>query len=697
MLATSNVQDVTVALSQSTSLRHSLISTRLRCVVGREEEKALFCRALRSEDPAIFHIHGPGGVGKTTLLHEFISLCPNALYLDARDLELSPEGFLRALAGSLELGSYVSPLEFLSTRQERTVLLLDTYELLTSLDGWLREGFLPQLPSNSIVVLAGRQPPTPGWRCDPAWRSVMRVIGLRNLSPDDCCEYLKRRRIAETPNEAVRFTHGHPLALSLVADVLEQSSETFELITSPDIVKTLLESFIQAVPSSAHREALEICAHTRVTSEALLREALSEGDAHTLFAWLRTLSFIQQGSEGLFPHDLARDVIDADLRWRDPDGYAALHQRVRVHITRRIQELRGLDQFRASSDKMYLHRNSPIMKRFFNFEEVGRIRPEKARAEDHATIIAMTEKHEGQVSARIVAHWLRRQSQAFRVVRGRTELLGFFAHLALHEVSEEDLDADPVVKAALEYVARHAPLRAGEAALCNRFMIDKESYHDPSPVINAFQTAHNCDWYATPRLAWAMIHTSPLWEPILNYIDFQRVSLDVQTNTMPQVSLVHDWRVRPLEPWFKMMCERAITTDMSEEDLPTEPPATPLLVLSRPAFEEAVKQALRDYHDPQALAKNPLLHSRLIIEAGGHEASENVLRRLLEQAVKSLTIKPKDKKFYCALNATYIEPAMTRELAAERLSLPFGTYRYHLTTGLERVIEHLWRLELQTH
>jgi hypothetical protein len=37
-------------------------------------------------------------------------------------------------------------------------------------------------------------------------------------------------------------------------------------------------------------------------------------DAPLLFGWLRGLSFIEQGPEGVFPHDLAREVLDSDLR-----------------------------------------------------------------------------------------------------------------------------------------------------------------------------------------------------------------------------------------------------------------------------------------------------------------------------------------------------------------------------------------------
>ena len=43
---------------------------------------------------------------------------------------------------------------------------------------------------------------------------------------------------------------------------------------------------------------------------------------------------------------------------------------------------------------------------------------------------------------------------------------------------------------------------------------------------------------------------------------------------------------------------------------------------------------------------------------------------------------------------TYLEPAATQELAAERLGLPFSSYRRHLTTGIARVTAALWNREL---
>jgi hypothetical protein len=115
----------------------------------------------------------------------------------------------------------------------------------------------------------------------------------------------------------IGFTHGHPLALSLVAEVFSQRGHVgLHPEESPDVIKTLMERFVQQVPGPAHRAALEACALVRVTTEALLGEMLdmptsgpaSEG-VHSLFEWLRELSFIESSPEGIFPHDLARDLV----------------------------------------------------------------------------------------------------------------------------------------------------------------------------------------------------------------------------------------------------------------------------------------------------------------------------------------------------------------------------------------------------
>ena len=140
---------------------------------------------------------------------------------------------------------------------------------------------------------------------------------------------------------------------------------------------------------------------------------------------------------------------------------------------------------------------------------------------------------------------------------------------------------------------------------------------------------------------------------------------------------------------------------MTERELGDEAPrptpereSAPELALSQPEFADAVRQALRDLHRPDALATNPLARSRLVRERGAESPAPEALRELMHEAVDELRADPRGQKLVRALECTYLRPAPTQEAAAELLGLPFSTYRGHLTRGLERVADWLWQREL---
>ena len=156
--------------------------------------------------------------------------------------------------------------------------------------------------------MAGRQPLAPDWH-EAGWQALIRSVSLRNLSPEESLSLLDRRQVPVAQRRSVlEFTHGHPLALSLVADVFAQREGfVFQPEQTPDIVKTLLEKFVQKVPGPAHRAALEACALVRVLTESLLAEMLVLPEAtasgsqavYELFEWLRSLSFVDARPGGI--------------------------------------------------------------------------------------------------------------------------------------------------------------------------------------------------------------------------------------------------------------------------------------------------------------------------------------------------------------------------------------------------------------
>jgi hypothetical protein len=105
---------------------------------------------------------------------------------------------------------------------------------------------------------------------------------------------------------------------------------------------------------------------------------------------------------------------------------------------------------------------------------------------------------------------------------------------------------------------------------------------------------------------------------------------------------------------------------------------------------QAVHQAMRDYRHAEKLALNPLRRSRLLVD----DSTPARLQALLREALDGFKAVRRDEKFHRALFHTFFEPAPTQEAAAERLGLPFNTYRYQLARGTERLVEWLWRREL---
>ncbi|GIV96901.1 MAG: hypothetical protein KatS3mg057_1558 [Herpetosiphonaceae bacterium] len=439
-----------------------------------------------------------------------------------------------------------------------------------------------------------------------------------------------------------------------------------------------------------------MCALARVTTEAMLAEVLGEEAAPTLYAWLRGLSFIEAGPSGLFPHDLVRDVLETDLRWRNFEAWRQLYRHVRSHLSRRFREGSGLTRQQAFVDMLYLQRHQPAMKSFYDWRALGGAYHDPATPQDHPHILAMVENHEGPESARIAAYWLQRQPQAFVVFRGPDPLpLGFSANLLLDAVTPEDEQTDPAVRAIWSFVRRYGPLRPGERIQIARFWMGRESYQGPL-THNMITLNTVVTWLTMPNLAWTFCCTAdpPFWEEPFTYINFCRVvEADFEVGGRRYGGFAHDWRAEPLPVWRKVLGERELSLDFKPEPVSQFAPS-PLIVLSQPEFAEAVRQALRDYSRPDALIGNPLLRSRVLRDVAGPNPDPEALQSLLRAAAETLTASPKDEKFYRALHHTYFQPAPTQQAAAERLGLPFNTYRYQLGKGIERVIDWLWQREL---
>jgi hypothetical protein len=239
-------------------LADTLDAASRREFIGRSAELAAFDALLqRLERVSVLWLAGPGGVGKTALMQACAGRARDAGWLtariDGRAVAPSPQAFAGAAEASVSARSLP---EINGADGTGLAVFIDTYERLDSLDDWLREQYLPSLPAQTLIMIASRQLPSVEWRTDPGWAAVLQVLPLRNFRPEESRAYLTSRRIPDLQrDEILGFTHGNPLALSLLTDLYRLQPERFT-VRHPDVIQELVRRLLDDVPTPLHRRTL---------------------------------------------------------------------------------------------------------------------------------------------------------------------------------------------------------------------------------------------------------------------------------------------------------------------------------------------------------------------------------------------------------------------------------------------------------
>ncbi|WP_395089741.1 AAA family ATPase [Armatimonas sp.] len=677
-------------------------------LIGRRRELALFTEALRaSELPfSLLNVYGPGGVGKTTLLQAFLAHCTReeipAHFLNVRLIEPTVGSFSQAL-----------PSPIIATRR---VLILDTIEALSpELDTWLRENYLPQLSLETLVVLSGRSPLSALWRHDMGWSALLMSLPLRNLSHEEARAYLEQRGLTPFWHEsALAFTHGHPLALVLVADLYHQRAGSLPQDLSehpevaPNVIQALLDNLMQPELGVHARAALEICALLWAATEVNLAQILQDDTADTarLFTWLRSLSFIEAGPRGLVLHEIARECLIADLRWRNPERYELLAGRARTYYIERIWHASDDEQPLLLLDYVFLSHGSQVVRAIFAHND-----PQKALAgatglhgpQDRQALRAMLEHHEGPESAHWLDYWLDVTPEGALLLRAPSPeaetLSGLLYGISLERLSEAQRTEDPAIAAAWQYLEAHAPLRPGERATYFRFWMVQETYQQVSPLQLQLFIEKVRLYRATKNLSFSFFPVADpgAWGGALLYAGLQRLEeADFTVGGKTYAVFGHDWRLVSPTRWLTRLAESEQqligNSSLQRQDIPL-----PLIALSEESFQAAVLLALRVFPQRDALATNPLAQSRLVLPRVNQSASPQergqVLQARIQEAVATLQATPRRSQLALVLEQTYLHPLGSQEKVAEELGLPSSTYRRYLRAAIVELTQLLWQDE----
>ncbi|UWZ49670.1 ATP-binding protein [Dactylosporangium matsuzakiense] len=668
-------QDVAQPAGLVAAVRIELLETaRRQRFVGRRAELAGFDAAAGGASARrVLFVHGQGGIGKTTLLAELGARARAArrtvVQVDGRDVDPSPDGLRTATGWPLPA---------------RAVLLVDGYEHLAPIDGWLREQFLPTLSADTVVVLAGREPPSAPWRADAGWRALLAVYRLDVFSPDETAQLLAHAGVAASVRPHLSaLGAGHPLTLALLADLAVRGQVPGTLADAPDLISTLLRSFVGEVPTQPQLTGLATCAIAWSTTEDLLARTVG-ADAPAVWQWLARLPFVTSGPGGLTVHDLARDVLNAEFQRRVPERYRAHERLVFDHAVAALRTAAGPHRQPAAHQLLFVHRHGPFGAVITALRTQGSAAVVPARPDEHEQVCAAVERFEGTASAGLARAWLSEQPERLSVVRNGGRVAGFAHHVLCPSGSPLE-ERDPVVRAVLDHVAREGPIRPGEHVLINRFAAGvREHQRDPYMVV-AGPVSSLIEWLTRP-LAWSFVVVvdDAFWAPKFDYLAFAPL-VRVEVGGLPHVAFGIDWRRLPVAAWLDLMYERGHTggTGPAPATLLRPPP------LHRARFDAAVRSALQSLHRPERLAASPLLGPAL-----GADAVR--LRATIEAAVVQVGDLPKGGQLHAVLHRTYVRPAPTQEAAAEVLDLPLSTYRRYLAKAVQHLTDILWTIEVRS-
>lgn len=631
--------------------------------VGRERELAFFDALLGEDPPAnVVLVHGPGGIGKSTLLRELARRAERRgrgpFLIEGREIAPDPDQLEEVLVGVAS--------------EPRPLVLFDTYERMTAIAGWLRRRFLPSLPSGALVVLAGRRKPDPEW-FQGGWERVTVELELKPMGTGDASALARAHGIEDDAalEALLEWAQGSPLALSLGAGAALGGGWRPEYVGErPDLVRAILRRLTEPELGGGEPEALAVAGIARVVTPRLLADALPGVDGEAAHAWLRSLTFAEPVADGIALHDLVRKAVRADLVRRRPEHERELRRRIADHLHGRA----AAGELRLMTDLADLVQN-PALRWGLGAEGAIGLRVDALRPEDLPGLRdRLSRRHAGGPGFDdwwvATEELLRRAPGRAVLVRdGEDELCGY-CYAATPESAPDAAVDDPILGPWLAHAREHAP---GGQAVVWRDAIDISAAREgdvSSPVL------------ALANLA--IVLRSGLRNPRWSYLPIDpdnaaavEFATRAKARHIPEIDFVGEYGT--MECWILDhgaggMIGGIVRSVYAELGLPA-PEATPV-------DADAVRAALKALDRPTELASSPL--------ARGEEPDERAasVRAALEQATAAAFGDGAEEQLLRdVIRRGYLDPSGSHESAAHALHLSRATYFRKLKTASDRVAE----------
>lgn len=468
----------------SGSVSDRLAAAAAAALVGRTEERARLSALLAPNGPAAVFVHGPGGIGKTTLVTGVLAPLPvNWVSLDGRHMEPTVPGMLATLGAAL--GRTAPPSATAAAEQVAAagvdVLVVDSFERLNAVDGWMRNEFICSLPATVTTLLVGRRGPNVAWRRAPGWRTLLGELVVGPLPADDVDRLLTAHGIEGDNAERVRrFAQGHPLAVVVAGEALARR-HALPVGSGPpaEVVEELFAVMLDDL-GPRERAIAEAASVLRRVTLPLLAAVIDEPDVEQAWHILRGLPFTVTTAVGVEFSGLAAPVLLEALELRDPARVRTLRTRAARAI---LDSPAHGPHWDSTADLLHLVQN-PLIRNAYAPPGMLQHPSEQARSEDHDEIVAIARRFAGEESAGLAELWWQQRQDTFAVVRAEDGNVAAFSVTASVDDRAGVVRADPMVRAIADDL-RDAPMPPGADALVSRWALGRRHGERPTPEVAA--------------------------------------------------------------------------------------------------------------------------------------------------------------------------------------------------------------------
>lgn len=311
------------------SMRARIQAHEDRTYTGRQAEirRVLALLADPGRLPGVVSVHGPPGIGKTAFgcaagRTWAAEAGGPSVTIDSRDFSHDPGGLTAAVRQRCQ--PWPRP-----AASPALLLVIDTWEELDGAAPGPGHEFIRELRGPVLVMAAGRRPAA-GLPGQAAWQPFSEEIRLEGLTRSESRTLLGRLGVTRESDitAAASFARGNPLLLTIAAGLASTGppGTLAEACRAPGISRNLIATMTREIRNPGVRRLLEAASVVRTANEELLA-AITAADVAAEFAALCELSIVRIVAQGIRVHDVIRQAVAADLRWRSPATYDRWRER----------------------------------------------------------------------------------------------------------------------------------------------------------------------------------------------------------------------------------------------------------------------------------------------------------------------------------------------------------------------------------